>query len=55
MVYVVDRNWCSSCDYLRLLTMYQRNRNDYGTGTQKEKMARIHRIDAIGYAYIYRR
>jgi len=24
-------------------------------GTQKEKMARVYTLDAIGYAYIYRR
>ncbi len=35
--------------------MNRRNRHNYETGTQDEKMTRIHSVDAIGYAYIYRR
>ena len=35
--------------------MYRQSRTEYESGTLEEKMARIHRIDAIGYAYIYRR
>jgi len=35
--------------------MYRREPIGYETGTQEDKMARVHRISAIGYAYIYRR
>jgi hypothetical protein len=35
--------------------MYRTDTDTNGYGTQEEKMAQIHRIEAIGYAYIYRR